>query len=122
LDDRIAALAAAARAWRDPEHPARAEAGQKTLDHHDLYTAEAVAFALNQAMHGATEKALRRWIGERAAAEPARVGVWVGDPEPLAGWRDLLAVVLGGHRAAVRLPETSPFLLPAFFADVQARE
>src|SRR5690606_5646684 len=42
--------------------------------------------------------------------------------EPLAGWRDLLAVALAGHRAAVRLPEPSPFLLPAFFGEVSARE
>ena len=72
LDDRIAALAATARAWRDPDHPARAEAVRQTLGHHPLYTAEAVAFALNQAMHAATEKALRRWIGDRFRCARAR--------------------------------------------------
>lgn len=122
LDERIAALAATARAWRDPEHSARAEAARRTLAHHDLYTAEALAFAVNQAMHAAAEVSLRRWVGRYEATESARVAVWAGDPEPLAGWRDVLAVALSGHRAVVRQPETSPFFLPAFFEEVRQHD
>ena len=121
-DRRIAALAETARAWRDPEHAPRREAAARTLAANPLFTEEAVAFALNQASHAATEPALRRWLGEAGASAPALVGVWADDPEPLAGWRDLLAVVLMGHRAAVRLPETSPSLLPAFYRAVRERD
>jgi hypothetical protein len=121
LDRRIAELAATARAWRVPEHAARAEAVARTLEHHALYTAETVAFALNQAMHTATESALHRWAGDVGAGTPSLVAVWTDDAAPLAGWRDLLAAVLSGHRAAMRLPETSPCLLPAFFQEAARR-
>ncbi|MDX1420019.1 MAG: hypothetical protein R3181_08640 [Rubricoccaceae bacterium] len=120
--DRAKALAASAQAWRDPSHPARADAAERTLRHNDLYTAEALAFAVNQAMHEASESALRRWIGDRHARASTLVGVWTEDPEPLAGWRELLALALCGHRGAVRLPPTSPFLLPAFVAEVRAHD
>ncbi|NNF56660.1 MAG: hypothetical protein HKN04_00320 [Rhodothermaceae bacterium] len=119
VEERIAALVAVALAWREPDHPARAEAVARTLEADNRYTEEMLAFALNQAMHQVTEQALMLWLDGRSASSAQRVSVWTGDPEPLAGWRDLLAVMLVGHRGLVRLPDSSPHLLPAFVEELE---
>lgn len=118
---RIQAVARIARAWRDPEHEARAEAVQQTLDAPNRFTEEALAFAVNAATHRLTEEALTAWLGERTApAKPEAVAVAPGEARaPLAGLRSALAVWFAGHQCVFRPPEASPALVPAFMEAVQ---
>ncbi len=117
-DDRLRAAAAAAHAWRDPEHPARAAAAAATLAAPNRFTEEGLAFALNHRMHQATEKALRTWVGNREVERPVEVGVVGGGDAPLAGWEAALGAFLLGHRVVVAPPDASPALLPALWAEV----
>ncbi len=119
LDDRIEAVAATAKAWRAPEHPARAEAAERTLASDNRFTEESVAFAINQAAHAANPTALRRWTAGRESAEPGRVGLWLGDAVPMVGWQPMLAAFLAGHEVVVRLAPSSPALLPLFARELE---
>lgn len=113
FEQRVDALLAVATAWKSPDYPARAKAVANTLGAANRFTEESIAFAINQAMHSANPTALRRWTEERGATVPGRVGLWVGDPTPMAGWRPLLAALLAGHDVTVRTSSASPALLPA---------
>jgi hypothetical protein len=120
LPNRLEAVARAARAWRDPEHSARADAAERTLDAPNRFTEEALAFAVNAAMHRLTPERLRDWMGERPGAEKERmVAVIPAGETPLAGLRAVLAVLLAGHRCRFRSPEASPALVPAFAEAIQ---
>ncbi len=119
LRKRIAAVAEAARAWRDPEYAARARAAGETLRARNAFTEEAMAFAVNQQMALLTEEALAAWIRDRRAATPAAVGTLNAGNVPLAGLQDFLAVVLTGHRYLGTVSSKSPALLPAFVRDVR---
>ncbi len=121
LDERIAAVAEVARAWRDPDHPARAEAVEATLDAPNRFTEEGLAFALNHRMHQATEKTLQVWTGGQEIQHPVNVGVICDDSDPLAGWEAVLGAYLLGHRVAVGLSRGSNRLLRAFFYGVMDR-
>ncbi|MEO1075132.1 MAG: hypothetical protein AAFX41_04085 [Bacteroidota bacterium] len=120
LDARIAAIAAAAKAWQDPEFAARAKAAQATLSAPNRFTEEAVAFAVNQQMHHlASPNKLRTWLGgDEGSSGLARVGIVPEGTVPLDGVRALVAVWLAGHEPVVALPTSSPHLLPAFAASV----
>ena len=123
------AVAEAARAWRDPGCDERAEAVQQTLRAPNRFTEEALAFAVNAAMHRLTPAALRAWLGacgpaeaQPAEAQPAEglaVGVVPGEAPPLAGLQAVLAVLLTGHRCVLRPPDASPVLVPAFVEAVR---
>ncbi|GIV59828.1 MAG: hypothetical protein KatS3mg043_0917 [Rhodothermaceae bacterium] len=112
-------LARVARAWRDPDHPARAEAVERTLAAPNRFTEEAVAFAVNQRMHALTHEAVAGWM-KPATGPPRTVGVLHAGSEPLEGLEALLAVVLAGHRYRGVVAAASPGLLPAFVAEVRA--
>lgn len=116
--EQVAAVAEAARAWRDPDHPARAAAVEETLAAADLFTAEALAFAVNAAMHRLTPEALRAWTAE--ARRPCTVGVLPAGEEPLSGLQALLAVLLAGHRFLGVAPP-SALLVPAFAEEIHRR-
>lgn len=115
----IAALARTARRWRDPDHPARAEAVARTLAADNRFTAEATAFALNQQMHLLTPVALREWQGGRQTPALCTVGVLHPGNLPMVELQDFLAVVLAGHRYLGVCSSRSPFLMPAFVQEVQ---
>ena len=113
-------LAETAQHWQAPEHAPRQAAVRRTLAAPNRFTEEALAFALNQQMRLATPEALRQWAPEAGAA-PCTVAVLHADDTPLAGFQDLLAVLLAGHRYVGVLPEASPALLPAFAEDLRQR-
>jgi hypothetical protein len=115
----IEAVAAAAHAWRDPAHPARAAAVAKTLEAPNRFTEEAVAYAVNVEMHRLTAAALRAWLGERAAVPPRAVGVLHEGRVPMGDLAGGLAVALMGHRWLGAVPEASPHLIPAFVEEVR---
>lgn len=119
--ERLQAVARAARAWRNPEHEARAEAVGQTLEAPNRFTEEALAFAVNAATHRLTEERLTAWLGERTApAKPRTVAVAPGEEgAPTAGLRAALAVWLAGHRCVFCPPEASPALVPRFLATLQ---
>lgn len=120
-DRDIRAIAEAAERWRDPEHPARAEAVARTLALPNTFTPEAVAFAVNQQVALLTEEALRAWVGGRYRGSSSRVAVVGPGNIPFADLQDWLAVVLSGHAYFGALSSRSPFLLPAFAAETEAR-
>ncbi len=115
----IEAVAAAALAWRDPAHPARAAAVAKTLEAPNRFTEEAVAYAVNVEMHRLTAEALRAWLADRAAAHPGAVGVLHEGRVPMGDLAEGLAVALTGHCWLGAVPEASPYLLPAFAEEVR---
>ena len=95
-DRVIGAVAEAAAAWTDPDHPERDRAVERTLGEHNRFTEEAVAFAVNQGMAQVTQSSLERWLDGRRAASPLTVGVLEPGNVPLAGLQDYLAVLLAG--------------------------
>lgn len=119
LRERIRAVAAAARAWRNPDYAGRASAVQETLRAPNAFTEEAVAFAVNQQMALLAEEALAAWIRNRRPATPGAVGALNPGNVPLAGLQDFLAIVLIGHRYLGTVSSKSPALLPAFVRDLR---
>ena len=119
--DHIAAIAEIAAAWQDLDYPPRVEAVRATLAAENAFTEEAIAFAINQQMALLTPSALTAWIQDRTSAQALTVGVRSQADVPMEGLRDLLAVVLTGHRYVGGLAAASPALLPAFAEDVRQR-
>ena len=107
------AVARVARRWRDPDYAARVRAARRTLSAPNRFTEEALAFAINQQMHGITRKGLQRWLRGRRARHACRVGVLNAGNIPFAGLQDFLAVVLTGHEYVGVCSSRSPSLLPA---------
>lgn len=119
---RVAAIASAGEAWRDPEYPVRSRAVSKTLEIPDnSFTQEAVAFAVNQQMSLLTSDGLAAWLAGRRAHSPQTIGVLNAGNIPLVGLQDLLAVLLTGHRYIGSVSSKSPALLPAFASEVSTR-
>ncbi len=116
----IDALAATALRWAEPGYAPRAEAVEATLAANEALTFSAVTFAVNQTMSVLTPEALRAWAGGRRAAAPRTVGVLHAGNIPLGELQDWAAVLLAGHRYRGVVSSRSPFLLPAFAADVSA--
>lgn len=107
-EDPIAAVAALAAEWQDPDHPARAAAVEATLGSGRRYTEEGLAFALNHRMHQLTAPNLRAWIGDAEAPDARTVAVTPTSEAPLAGLEEVLAAVLVGHRVAVEAEAVTP--------------
>lgn len=120
FDRLVAALAATAARWQDPDAPDRAAAVAQTLARDNRFTEEATAFAVNQQMALLTPEALRAWVGGRRAAHPRTVGVLHPGNLPLVELQDALAVLLVGHRYVGSLSSRAPDLLPAFLESVAA--
>lgn len=118
LDTLVDALAAAAEAWRDPDHPPRAAAVERTLQADNAFTEEAIAFAVNQQMSVIEPEALRRWAAEGRAASSRLVGLIGAGNVPLADLQDVLAALVAGHRVLAAVSTKSPHLVPAFIAEV----
>lgn len=120
LDTRRQALVDVAAAWRDPDHPPRVEAVEATLEAPNRWTEEALTYALNLWMQRVTEEALDRWVGA-GASNSMVVGVLPGSSDPMEGFRDVMAAWATGHRVLGTVPDASPALIPAFFAEVSKR-
>jgi len=119
---RIEAVAEAAAAWREPDHPPRAQAVEATLDAPNRFTEQAITFAINQQMDQLTPDALADWVGGHWAGTPQAVGVLNAGNIPLVGLQDLLAVVLSGHDYIGTVSSKSPHLLPAFVDELKAHD
>lgn len=115
------ALAGAAFAWRDPDHPARREAVRVTLSAGNRFTEPALAYAINQQMHQVTVAALARWKGGREVSNARVVGVLGAGNVPLASFQDYVAVLVMGHSAVLSESSRSPAIMPAFAAEVTDR-
>lgn len=111
---RIEAVAKAAAAWREPDHPPREEAVEVTLEAPNRFTEEAMTFAINQQMDQLAPHALEDWVGGHWAEAPQTVGVLNAGNIPLVGLQDLLAVALTGHDYLGTVSSKSPHLLPGF--------
>ena len=107
------AVALVADRWREPDWAARMRAANRTLSAPNRFTEEALAFAINQQMHGITRQGLHGWLRGRRAGRASRVGVLNAGNIPLAGLQDFLAVVLTGHEYIGVCSSRSPALLPA---------
>lgn len=117
----IDALAATAAAWSDPDHPPRAAAVEATLDAHpETQSFEGITFAVNQTMSVVTAEALRAWQAGRWAEVPHTMGVLHAGNIPMGELQDVMAVLLAGHHYRGVVSSKSPFLLPAFLADLVA--
>ncbi|MFT5142275.1 MAG: hypothetical protein ACI80V_001564 [Rhodothermales bacterium] len=121
MKERLRAISEAARAWRDPEYPRRVKAVARTLSAGNRFTTQALAFAINQQMSLIGIVSLRRWLGNAPVETWKRVGVIEAGNIPFAGLQDYLAVSGLGHRFVGSVSARSPYLLPAFAADVEER-
>jgi len=121
LIDRIQAIADVASDWRDPEHPPRIDAREKTLEAPNRWTKQSLTHALNQWMQHLTVERLENWIGTDTSGESMRVGVVHAAGGPLAGLRDALAVWALGHEYLGHVPDSSPAILPAFAEEIRDR-
>ncbi|MBO6577294.1 MAG: hypothetical protein JJ896_17390 [Rhodothermales bacterium] len=119
MTDVRKAIVEAASRWRHEEHPARVEACARTLEADNRFTAEALAFAVNQQMELIDRESLDGWLGDGVSA-PLDVGVIEAGNVPLAGLQDYLAVVGLGHRFIGSVSSRSPWLLPAFAEEAAA--
>lgn len=117
----IRALAESAMAWRSPEHTTRVRAEERTLAEDNRFTGEAMVFAVNQAMSEIDVGSLEKWLGGRQPPQRFRVGVLEAGNVPFAGLQDYLAVILTGHSFVASVSSRSPYLLPAFAAEVSSR-
>lgn len=118
----LPAIVGASDAWADPDYPPRAQAVGKTLARENRFTAEAVAFAINQQMHAIGRLRLEKWLAGRRAPHSFQVGVLNAGNLPLVDLQDFLAVVLLGHAYLGVVSSRSPYLLPAFADDVSRRD
>ncbi len=116
----LEAVLEACKRWSDPEYPPREEATEASLSCQNRFTAEAIVFAVNQQVSTVDAQSLERWIGAAAVDEPRIVGVVNPGNIPFAGFQDLLAVLLTGHKYLGKVSSRSPYLLPAFVEDVQS--
>ena len=119
---RLDAIADAAAAWREPDHPPREAAVAETLEAPNRWTEEALEYILNRWMQRLTLDALGDWVGGAASESTETVGVVHGATEPLVGLRDAVAVWAAGHRYVGHVPDASPALLPAFAEAVGERD
>lgn len=119
---RLHALADVASDWRDPDHPPRAAAREKTLEAPNRWTTQALTHAMNRWMQRLTVEGLTNWVGEEPLSTSQRVGVLHAETGPLAGVRDALAAWALGHDYIGCVPESSPAILPAFAEAVEERE
>lgn len=123
-DDRHAALiskiAETAGDWINIDYPVRKSAEEQTLASPNRFTEEALVFAINQQMSLLTHTALRDWV---PSPNPRRRVAGVLNPGniPFVGLQDFLAVLLCGHEYRGSVSSKSPFLLPAFAADLLDR-
>lgn len=115
------ALAEVAADWREPTHPPRAAAVEKTLEAPNRWTEVALNYALNRWMQQVTLEALGTWLPEAEPASKQTVGVLHGDRDPVEGIRAALAVWGSGHSYVGCVPEASPALLPAFVEELSDR-
>lgn len=119
---RLDAIADAAAAWREPDHPPREAAVAETLEAPNRWTEEALEYVLNRWMQRLTLDALVDWIGEAKGGSVRTVGVVHGAAGPLLGLREAVAVWAAGHHYLGHVSTASPALLPAFARAVGERD
>jgi hypothetical protein len=117
--DLIECIAGAARLWEDPEYSPRVRATQKTLAEDNRFSENSIAFAVNQQMSLLTVEALKQWQTVLTTSNPVTVGVLNPGNIPMVELQDYLAVVLSGHRYMGSVSSKSPFLFPAFIAEIR---
>ena len=121
LRKRIEIIADVAADWCDPEYPPRAAAVEDTLAAPNRWTEPALEHVLNRWMQRLTGEGLANWLGDECPPTPVSVGVLHAEDEPLAGFRDALAVWTLGHAYVGHVPDSSPALLPAFMEALRKR-
>ncbi len=115
----IKSICSAARLWEDPEHTPRAVATRKTLAEANRFSEFSIAFAVNQQMSLLTEESLVDWKRELLSANSDTVAVLNPGNIPMVELQDYLAVVLSGHRYIGSVSSKSPYLFPAFLAEIK---
>lgn len=118
IGQRIQAIAAVAQRWQDPDYMRRATAVEQTLASPNRYTEEGLAFALNHLMHHLSEESLRAHAGKVDAANQ-QILIRTENQAPLASFSAALAAVLRGYEVHVERCEASPWLLHAFWNEVE---
>lgn len=119
LDQRIAGLAALgsriSAILASPEFDALAH---RTLLENGWFTANNVRLALSETAANLTETKLRAWVApyQLQPAASKKVGLILAGNLPLVGWSDLLAVLISGHQALVKLSSQDQVLLKALLS------
>lgn len=116
LDQRIVGLAALGSRIRPLLASSEFDTiAQRTLLENGWFTAENVRLALSETAAHLTEEKLRAWTAPYTLepAQPKRIGLILAGNLPLVGWADLLAVLIAGHHALVKLSSQDHMLMKA---------
>ncbi len=85
------------------------------------FTLESQKFALKQWADLLTENSLSAWIAHYSIAKtPKNVGLILAGNIPLVGFHDVLAVLLSGHHASIKLSSKDKVMLPYLLEKWQA--
>ncbi len=116
----LEALSTVAENWRDPEHPARAEAASEVLSGDRRFTEESVAFSLNHFAESVATGAIAEWVGD-GSAEGGTVAVISLGRTPTEGLFETVAAALAGHRVALAVAGATAPLARAFFDELDEK-
>ncbi len=117
-DELVNAVRVTASRWREPDYTRREAAVAAMLNANDVFTEEALAFAVNQGMHSLLATLESDVETMKLAAKSAKVGVLHTNNMPLAGFAEALAVLLTGNAYIGIVPENSGYLLGGFLSDL----
>lgn len=96
--------------------PKKAEVISRAASHNPWFTPNHINYAIDQICeYYLNEEALKTWLTKYAklpVITPRSIGLVMAGNIPLAGFHDLLSILVTGHCAVIKLSEKDPYLLP----------
>ncbi|PEN15161.1 hypothetical protein CRI94_02435 [Longibacter salinarum] len=121
--ERVECIAEVVDQWSDPDGERRKEAEHATLHAENLFTEEAIVFAINQFASTISAPLLasivlkEREKGDRSEQRPT-VFIEHGDRTPVDGLREVIVALTLGHPVRSFMSGASPAIVPAFLNDL----
>lgn len=123
LDERIAGLSTLGDRLRSLllDASRMEEINLRSLQGNGWFTADNIRLALTETAAQLTGENLRRWVRPYTLepAYPKKVGLIMAGNLPLVGWSDLLAVLIAGHKALVKLSSQDQVLMKLMLEDLR---
>lgn len=122
VDERAAALAAAAAKWSDRRHPARART-EELMTPTSRYSPPVIAAGLDRLFAAVTKEALLAWwarVPEESRTGPALAAIVPAGNIPGVALFPMMAALLAGTPVVVKVSRDEPHLLPRFVTDLEA--
>jgi hypothetical protein len=118
LDDRLAAFEQLGNFLRAIDAEALSEIYEKVRNENPWFTQDSITFALQGVAHYLEPEKLRKWVSayNLNPTRPANIALVMAGNIPLAGFHDLLTILLSGHGVMVKL-SSKDSVLPSFICD-----